>query len=154
MNPSSQDKEGTSLRCATWTDSQFLFALRNAPEIRIASLNSAPVSLVDHLAWLNRSLLDPTRRIWIIEWNGEAVGMVRLDALFDTIEISIALCSSARGKGIGRTALAKAMQKNRYEKDTFTANIKGNNAISIALFRQSGFMQSRNPLIYIKPRTQ
>jgi RimJ/RimL family protein N-acetyltransferase len=72
------------------------------------------------------------------------VGQVRLDRHADgRVEVGIAVAPEARGRGIGATLLALALDEARRDAalgpKAFIARIRPDNAASIALFAGAGF---------------
>jgi len=51
---------------------------RNLPEVSASMYSNHRISDVEHARWFGSVLNDPTKRYWIIELDGEAVGVVNL----------------------------------------------------------------------------
>lgn len=93
-----------TLRPATIEDARLLFDWRNDEETRRNSINQEPVEWDGHVAWLERSLLSPARKLYIAQQDGMPVGTVRADLQEDgSYELSWTVAPEARGKGIGKT---------------------------------------------------
>ena len=93
----------TRLRPATMDDAKILFDWRNDPLTRQHSHNSGEVPWKSHLAWLQTSLANPARTLYIAESDGTAVGTVRADLLEGgEYELSWTVAPEARGKGFGK----------------------------------------------------
>ena len=95
-----------TLRFATVLDAELLLAWRNDPQTRLASHCTHELSLAEHLAWLNNSLANTSRRLFIAEKEGVPVGSARTDARADGVnELSWTVAPAARNQGIGKQML-------------------------------------------------
>lgn len=133
------------LRPATATDSSFLRTLRNDPEVRRRSRDPRVIGEDEHEAWLDGVLSDPEhRRLYVIELEGDPQGQLRLDRHGTNAEVSIALAAHARGRGVGRSALAAATTLAReLEIDELHAFVKEDNSPSLRLFTGAGYSELR-----------
>jgi len=125
-----------ALREAHWGDREAIWAWNNAPEVRALSRDPRPISALDHARWFAARLTAglPT---WIIEADGEPVGVVRIERLAPSLgKISIALAAEVRGQGIGRRAIAAACATWSAR---VLAEILPTNTASRAAFEASGF---------------
>lgn len=132
-----------TLRSARRGDAELLLAWRNDPATRAASLDSEPIPLETHLAWLERKLADERTVLLIVEESGRPAGQVRLereDNAPDTAEIHIGLDPAARGRAIGRTALtAAARLAETLGIRRIRAVVREENEPSLRAFRAAGF---------------
>jgi L-amino acid N-acyltransferase YncA len=125
------------LREATLADCEQIWRWNFAPDVRARSKRSAAVALAEHTRWFARRLADDREPIWVIETPSGGVGTVRLDTVGGGLtRISIALASSARGRGIGRRAVTTAC--DRWGRPIF-AEILADNLASRACFEACGF---------------
>jgi RimJ/RimL family protein N-acetyltransferase len=133
------------LRPATAADSSFLRTLRNDPEVRRRSRQPGVVGEDEHEAWLDGVLADPEhRRLYVIELDATPQGQVRLDRDGTSAEVSIALAAHARGRGVGRSALAATRTVAReLEIDELHAFVQENNPASLRLFAAAGYSELR-----------
>ena len=90
------------LRPATLQDADLLFAWRNDPETRDASHNSESVRTDEHLAWLESTLNNERRKLFIAEEDDSPVGTVRADFVDGEHELSWTVAPSARGRGVAK----------------------------------------------------
>lgn len=137
------------LRPATHADSANLFAWRNDPNTRRASVSQDPVTLDDHEQWLSRSLADPQRVLYIASsldglGKDEPIGMCRFDLQADGVaaEVSINLNPDFRGRGLAGGILDEAIK--RFLSDfgapiVLTATIRLDNDASRRIFARCGF---------------
>ncbi len=128
--------DGLVLREATLDDAELLLDWRNDPETRAASFTLEPVPLDKHLAWLKKTLRGPVR-LRVAEDNGVPVGTVRWEPNEDEApELSWTVAPSARGRGVGKRMLKKAVEAFRRP---LTARIKSENIASIRIAEAVGF---------------
>ena len=143
-----------NLRPAEMTDAECLLAWRNDPKTRQASHNSDEVILESHLAWLDASLSNPSKRLlWIAEVNGVAVGTCRADKVEDAWELSWTIAPEARGKGVAHQMLSKLVHSFD---EPLVAQVKANNIASMKVAERVGFVlekQENDVLLYVYPDT-
>ena len=130
------------LRIAEDDDCDRVYAWNFAPDVRAQSGDPAAVELDRHCSWFFARVERPA--FWIIEYDGEPVGNVRIDNGI----ISIALASYARGRGIGRAAIARACEEWAAP---VTAKILPTNQASRAAFVACGFVAADATTYYWSP---
>lgn len=101
--------QNMDLRLATLDDAPALFEWRNDYETRSASINTDEVPWPDHIAWLTRSLQSRERKIYIAEQDGAPVGTIRLDTSDDGVELSWTVAPRARGRGMAKEMIRRAI---------------------------------------------
>lgn len=128
-----------TLRRAGLEDARRLFEWRNDPVTRAMALNTTPLRWETHIDWLTQSLFRSDRALIIGEAHGIPFGILRFD--FDDKHglISITLAPEARGKGLAVPFLQACC--TRYPTHHFTAQVRANNAPSLALFTRAGFTE-------------
>jgi RimJ/RimL family protein N-acetyltransferase len=132
-------EQGLGMRMATIADARLLWAWRNDPASRAASLDGAEIPYGEHEAWLAAALVDPARTLLIgVLPGGESVGMVRFDR-FEGGEtrVSINLAPEWRGRGLGTALLRLAVATRADER--LRAEVRAANAASLRLFERCGF---------------
>ncbi|NNE81315.1 MAG: GNAT family N-acetyltransferase [Silicimonas sp.] len=129
--------ETVTLRPATLADGEMIWHWRNAPDVRHASLNSDEIALASHLEWFRAALGDANRTILIAMSGDTPVGMVRLDQDGDIATVNILIDAVHRGTGVAKVALAQALDRQVARR--YRAQVKADNAASLALFRALGF---------------
>jgi L-amino acid N-acyltransferase YncA len=103
-----------ALRPATAADCSAVWAWNFAPDVRAMSIDQRPISLADHARWFADRLAREDAPMWVVEDAGRPIGIVRVDPTEGADpagcagKLSIALARDARGRGIGRTAIAQA----------------------------------------------
>jgi RimJ/RimL family protein N-acetyltransferase len=128
--------DAVALRAAVPDDSERIWTWNFAPDVRARSRRAEAVAFVQHARWFARRLADGVAPIWVIEEHGAPVGVVRLDPDGQRARISIALAVSARGRGVGRAAIAQACRRWRRP---IAAEIFDDNLASRACFAACGF---------------
>lgn len=125
-----------TFRLATIKDAKLLLEWRNDPETRNQSINTEEVLLERHIEWLEKSLINPNRKLLIAMVGEEPVGTVRLDVEGTRAELSWTVAPSARGRGLGTLMVQKAVKTfNR----PLLALIKPSNLASIKIAEKAGF---------------
>lgn len=130
-----------TLRLATSADSQFLFELHCEEETQRYARDKDHRHIPardEHEAWLADTLNSQTRRLMIVEDDGQPVGMVRLDGR-EVWEVSIAVLPHMQGKGCAGAALE--LVRSHYE-GPLLATIDPQNERSLRLFRSAGYEQA------------
>ena len=120
-----------------------LWRLVNDPAVRRAALiSSNPIPREEHRAWFRDKLASPKTRIWVLNFHGLILGVVRYDLTDpDTAEISIHVASAFRRRGLGLRMLVETRQRARDElgADRLRAIIRQENRPSIQTFTKAGF---------------
>lgn len=135
-------KSAVVLRRARLADCERVWGFNFAPDVRAVSGSAEPVSPATHAAWFTQRLAEIDAPMWIIESEGEAVGVVRIDRVVGPTRfgrISIALDRSARGRGIGQAAITEA---TRAWAGPTLAEIHPDNTASRTAFEACGFALS------------
>ena len=124
------------LRPATMEDADLLLDWRNDASTRKASLSSEKVSKTDHLTWLQASLRNKDRRLWIAQVEDAMIGSCRADRLPEGWLLSWTIAPDRRGKGLAYPML-QAMLTDLT--GPFFAQIKQDNLASIKVAEKAGF---------------
>ena len=136
-----------SVRKATASDAEKVFAWRNDEEARAVSRRSDKVSWEAHAVWFaERILTDHPESIWMVEQAGgdgevTVVGTARINHYehYERSEISIILAPEHRNKGIGREAIETLATMVRELKRVPVAFVRPENRRSLNTFRAAGF---------------
>jgi len=128
-----------TLRPVNKGDTDVLFGWQQEPSIRKHFRNPHAPTKLEHEEWVADKLNDRQALFMMIAERGSPVGVIRLDPTGDcSFEVSIIVAHEYQGRGIGKLALALARElrpaANLY------ANIKTNNAPSVALFKGAGYI--------------
>jgi hypothetical protein len=93
------------------------------------------VSREGHVAWLENALRDPSRRLYVAEAGGVAVGTVRADLGQAGWLLSWTVAPEHRGRGHGKVFVAMAAELLT---GPLLAEIKRANAASVAIAEAAG----------------
>jgi len=134
-----------TLRPAAIGDMEALWAWRNDPATREASLDNRPIPWEGHASWFQDTLASEDRLILIGEETARGrVGMVRfdIDARGDAA-VSINLDPASRGMGLGTALLRAAIEwaSCTIPGATLHAVVRLSNNASLALFTNCGFAE-------------
>lgn len=125
------------------SDSEFIFQLRNAPDVRNLAQNSEIIPIESHQAWFqDRILVIKEQPFWVVAHNGDRIGYVRFDkGPVQKFFISIAISEKFRGRGLGGVALNKSISKfqSAFPFEKIGAVIHVENKASIQIFTKAGF---------------
>ncbi|OXE36593.1 MAG: GNAT family N-acetyltransferase [Phenylobacterium zucineum] len=136
-------KTDIRVRPARPSDSRDLWLWRNDPLTRAMSKQSEEVSWEGHETWLERTLADPAKALFIGEIDGQSIGMCRFDLDRDKgqCEVSINLNPTRRGQGLATGLLAAGLGACEPERHlVFVAQIRHTNMASRKCFAKNGFM--------------
>ena len=135
------------LRKAIFDDWKILLDWRNDPITRENSFETGEVSEQTHKLWFNDSLLNPYRKIYILEDYNTPVGSIRSDNVSTNQYIlSWSIAPNQRGNGYGTKILELFLQDKTGD---FIAEIKPENIASIKMVQKNGFNQL-DEIKYIK----
>lgn len=130
-----QDTKELSFRRAGFSDARLLFDWRNDPLTRENSIQTSEVTWAQHQEWLDHSLKNDKREIWIAVVAGQDVGMIRKD-LGHISELSWSVAPECRGQGLGSQILTQFVQKHP---GSYKAKIKKHNQASLKMAEVAGF---------------
>jgi RimJ/RimL family protein N-acetyltransferase len=127
------------LRPASREDARLLFEWRNDSATRESSFSTEPVSWDDHRTWLDRSVEDPHRALYVAEDDRGPVGTVRLDLEPAPPTISVTVAPERRGEGHASRLIAAAAERHG---PPIVALIKPGNDASVRAFERAGFRRA------------
>ena len=140
-----------TLRPASLEDAELLLAWRNDEETRRASLHQAEIGMPEHCAWLERSLSDAARQLFIAELDGRPVGTVRADLSNEGWELSWTVAPEMRGSGLAKQMVALLAERID---GPITAVVKIGNPASARIAEHVGMRLAREAdglLYYTRP---
>ncbi len=94
--------ESIHLRLATMDDAEVILEWVNDPEDRANSFSSDPVSLEEHLVWMQHALSDDSKLLYIMEDDGVPVGHIKLYKDGSTAEVGYCIDPEFRGRGYAK----------------------------------------------------
>jgi RimJ/RimL family protein N-acetyltransferase len=140
------------LRRVKFSDWRLLLEWRNDLVTRQNSITTDEVQEEPHKKWLEASLDNPNRELYILEDDSVAVGTIRSDKTEEgSFILSWNIAPEARGKGYG-VKILEIFLKGRVGK--FLAEIKKENVPSIKMAEKNGFklIEDSNVLLYCKEK--
>jgi predicted acetyltransferase len=129
------------VRLAAEEDSRYIWICRNDPLDRANSFTSDPISWEDHEVWFKSKLIDCNCYFFLMEFQGERVGQLRVELVKNGLgEISINVSRCFRGLGYAREALRLVeLEHNNLGLKTLVARVKQDNTSSAVMFLRAGF---------------
>jgi UDP-4-amino-4,6-dideoxy-N-acetyl-beta-L-altrosamine N-acetyltransferase len=102
-----------TLRAVTESDRQRLRDWRNSPEVSAYMYSDHPIGQTEHDRWFDGLADDPRRRYWVIEADGEPVGLTSLTEI-DPVQGRGTIARylgvpAVRGRGVGAAAEFKVI---------------------------------------------
>ena len=136
--------EQVTLRRAVAEDLLMVWRLANHPTVRRNSLSTASIPLEEHRAWFRHKLSDPAARMWVLDFQGLVVAVIRYDRTEPGVaEVSIQVAAGLRRRGLAlrlldstRPAACRELQIRRVR-----AVVRGENLPSMRAFAKAGFTQ-------------
>lgn len=124
------------------SDSFDIFEWRNDPISCQMFVSNKKVTLEEHKKWIESSLRNPLRKIYIGILKDEKVGICRfdIDSKLTSAEVSINLNPTMRGKNLSYQLLSESIKT--YKKTNqirLTATIKKENKASLIIFQKCSF---------------
>ena len=98
-----------NLRRATINDIDLIFEWANDPLTRAQSFSNKPIQYDTHVAWFNKKIDDPGCFMYVLEYEGEPCGTIRVDQEKDAGIISYNIAPYWRGRGLG-VAILKLLE--------------------------------------------
>lgn len=133
---------GLFARPATNDDAELLLNWRNDFVTRSVSRQSKVISLEEHRMWLQAVIGNPSRQLFLIENQTQAVATVRWDEHdTGTWEVSITVNPEFRGRGLAHAVLVageRALQASQSVR--LLATVHEDNVASRRLFTKAGYL--------------
>ena len=119
------------------TDCDYVYGLQTK-QVRKYFRNRNVPNLIEHTVWFNKALNSKYCQMFVLNFRGDKVGMLRVDNIHSqTVEISIIVSPNFSGQGLGRKAL-KALETILFSKK-LKAVIHRDNIPSHKIFEAAGF---------------
>jgi len=123
------------LRLATMDDAILLLAWRNEPATRANSHKSEVVGPNEHIAWLEATLANHHRQLYIAEVDERPIGTIRADYDGESCELSWTVAPESRGRGFGKLMVCELAKKIEC---AVRAEIKEDNLASVKIAEAAG----------------
>jgi spore coat polysaccharide biosynthesis predicted glycosyltransferase SpsG/L-amino acid N-acyltransferase YncA len=121
-----------------------IFEIANDDEVRKSSFNSDKIPLEDHKNWFNKILKDNSVKFYVLEYENDLIGQLRLDFDEKYPVISISLNKKYRGLGLSKILLVKGLE---LVDGKVVAYIKKDNSRSISFFKSMDFKKEEEVII-------
>ena len=141
-----------NLRKATVNDVEITYNWVNCPEIRRFSFNKNFVHFEEHKSWFLNKINSPLTYYYIVEYNNDSIGSVRVDFEGKTAKISYLIDKKYHGKGLGSLTLLKLedeLQKIK-EIEFLTGDVLKENVSSIKIFNKLNYNRLEDSDLYYK----
>lgn len=134
--------EKLNLRPATMDDAAIILEWVNDPMDRANSFDSNPIELKEHLAWMECSLADPARLLYIMEDDGTPVGHIKLYLEEDRADVGYCIGPEFRGHGYASKMIGLLTDEPQVKDagvKTIVASVKPENTASIRALEHNGY---------------
>ncbi|MEF9951696.1 MAG: GNAT family N-acetyltransferase [Clostridium sp.] len=123
------------LRDATKEDEDLLYKWRNEKACVENSISKKRVTINEHSKWFDNTLKDNNKYIFLLENNGEPVGMIRGEKSKNVITLSYSIEEKSRGKGLGKSIIMLFEEKVAiYGVENILGYVLKENAASCKIF--------------------
>ena len=144
-----------TIRDARPNDSQLYYNWANDPIVRRMAFHSEPIPLESHCKWFEEKLKSEKSHLTVCYSGNTPIGQVRFDEVCENeYEIDISVDSEFRSNGLGREMLKVALDyvHDKYQINSFLAEVKVENIPSQKMFMSVGFVVKKieNQIIYYK----
>lgn len=115
------------------------------PEVRRKSLNTNPITYIEHLSWFLKKISADETVIYIYCYNNIPVGQIRIEIDGHIASINYSIDKKYRGKGHGKRILLLLEEKlcSEYKNiKKLTAIVKIDNIASNKKFEQLGYSKT------------
>jgi len=146
--------ERMRLRPAVAADVRPIWRLANDPTVRGHSFSPEPIPLDEHEAWFRQKLADPAARIWVLEYQGLIVAVIRYDRTdVGAAEISFHVAPAFRRRGLGMWLLNETRRPAGDELGVgrVRAVVREENVASIRTFHKAGFTRADSRMVRGRP---
>ena len=135
------------LRPAVKGDAELLFSWRNDSVTRAAFHNSDELTFTHHLRWLNSTLTNEKRKLYVALVDGKPVGTVRADKEVVGWVLSWTIAPNSRGRGFG-SAMVRCLTE--LLRSPVRAEIKKDNIASVKIAESVGmrFQKEEGNILY------
>lgn len=130
--------KAVTLRKVEFGDARLMFQWQGHAVVRRYARDNTSPDWNTHINWLSNKLQDPHCFFFIIESDGIASGLVRLDWQHELqFEVSILVAPACQQLGLGSAALT--LLRRTLPEATISANVKTENQVSQKLFMNAGY---------------
>lgn len=137
------DQTSLTLRNCRVEDIFLYFNWANEPMVRQSSLNSKPITWLEHEAWFMSRVNGPTCAMYVLCAGNLPIGQIRFEKTDDAWAIDYSLDELVRGRGWGQVLVERGLAEfGKLTTGTVIANVKASNVTSRRIFQHLGFSTS------------
>ncbi|MEO5974674.1 MAG: UDP-2,4-diacetamido-2,4,6-trideoxy-beta-L-altropyranose hydrolase [Ilumatobacteraceae bacterium] len=134
------DRSSLTLRSCRNEDAVPYFNWANDLLVRKSSLNSEPITWVEHETWFMSRMESPTCRMYTLCSDSLPVGQIRFQREDDAWSINYSLDELVRGRDWGSLLVEQGLAKfRRFTTGKVVAKVKASNLVSQRIFERLGF---------------
>ncbi len=141
--------EELNYRRAEQGDIKLVFDWSNEKLSRANSYFSDPIPFETHQVWFEKKLKDANCFIYIAEWEGKSVGMVRYEIGEDYTTVGVLVGAEFRGRGLAQRMLKEtALVYFSTNAKPVHAFIKTSNLASVKNFQRAGYHLLKEEVVH------
>lgn len=137
-------KNNSHFREVNEEDCLKIYEIANDDEVRESSFNSEKIELDSHKIWFKNILKDDSVKFYVLEYENDLIGQLRIDFDEKYPVISISINKKYRGLGLSKILLSKGLE---LIDGKIVAYIKKDNFRSISFFEVMGFKKDSEVVI-------
>lgn len=140
------DQSSLTMRSCRSEDIFLYFNWVNDHLVRENSLDSEPITWIEHETWFNSRINDPQCHMYVLCSNDLPVGQIRFQKDNYAWSINYSLDKLVRGRGWGHFPVERGLAElRRWTTGKVIAKVKTSNVTSRRVFEQLGFSRSSQP---------
>jgi RimJ/RimL family protein N-acetyltransferase len=137
-----------NIREITKDDINLIYNWSNDLVVRSQSFNSDPINFDNHVKWFEQKLTSAKSLLFVNEYKGTPVGLVRFEKKENHTVLGILLGKDYRGKGLSSIMLIKSSKHYFLNNElSILAYIKESNIASVKAFEKAGYFFVKNILV-------
>lgn len=129
-------------------DERLLYHWVSDSEVRKNSFHTGEITWQEHERWFHEHFVSEQCDMFILEYEGNPVGQVRIDWQGDRGEIDYSIGRNFRGLGYG-TKMLQMVEKKTNKGRWLYAEVKKQNKASNHIFEQLGYKKKQEDNIYV-----
>lgn len=133
------------LKDVEMSDADLILDWVNDPLDRANSFSSDLITREEHIAWLEKALVDPSMRLYIMMLDDQRVGHIKLKIDGEVAEIGYCVAPEWRGMGFAKAITAlivREVNESLPEVKTLIAQVKPTNVASARALESNGYRQT------------
>lgn len=130
------------LRSVEMSDADLILEWVNDPMDRANSFSSDPITLKEHIAWLESALQNSSMRLYVMMLDDQCVGHIKLKIEGKAAEIGYCVAPEWRGIGLAKAIVALVVNEVKQslpEVKMLTAQVRPANIASVKALEANGY---------------